>query len=183
MLRPSASLLLALGGAKRPSSQPVQARTGPRCTRAERLPLPALIRYLRETTRPEDPSPLINPDHLRFGDDVGACRPPDVFDCGESWEVKPGNIQGREPEVIIMRAVALGRLGLIIMPVAKVVHTLGHSAGLSFGGSLPQSCFAGADVGDGPVPERPGRSIRILNHHREAARLLGSATPLQGRRD
>src|SRR4051794_37444748 len=83
----------------------------------------------------------------------------------------------------MMWTVALGRLGPVIMRVAKVIHALGHSAGLSLGGSLPQSCFAGADVVDSPVPERAGRSIRILNHHREAACLIRSVLPRQGRRD
>src|SRR5215218_5337411 len=88
-------------------------------------------------------SPLVDPDHLGFGDDVGARCLPDLFSCGVSWEVEPSNVKSREPEVVVMRAVAFRRLGPVIMPVAKVVHPMGHIAGLGLGGSLPQSCLAG----------------------------------------
>src|SRR5689334_14407938 len=88
----------------------------------EPLPPTPRLRHLRERTRPEVFSPLVDPDHLCFGDDVGACGLPDLFDSRAGREVKPGHIQSREPELIMVRAVALGRLGSIIMRVAKVVH-------------------------------------------------------------
>src|SRR5215213_2665589 len=79
-------------------------------------------RYFDVCVRPSSRScslPLVDPDDLGFGDDVGARCLPDLFSCGEGLEVEPRNVESREPEVIMMRAVAFRRLGPVIMPVAR----------------------------------------------------------------
>src|ERR1700687_5746400 len=83
--------------------------------------------------------------------------------------------------MIMMRAVASRRARAIVAGIAEVVDTLLNCTGRA---PLPtpfRQCRAfGRQVVNRPVPEYPGRSIRIFDDQNEASRFGGRTVPLRG---
>ena len=148
---------------------------------SDRLTQPST--WLRNNPDSRSTLPFVNANHLRLGDDVGLRLRPDVLGLRRRRHVEPLRIKSGEPEMIVVRPMALRRLGSIVAGVPEPVHTLPYPAASLAGRSFWQAGFAGGDVVHRPMPERARRRVGILDDQHEALGFRRRIPPLQRRRE